>query len=244
LAERPDRSLIVHQQQADDPLKYKDFAVMTDRWRLVRTGRWQDPRNELFDMSSDPEQRHDVVDQHPDVAERLLQDYERWWHDVSTRFDEYCEIVIGSEYESPTVLTAHSWHGEAGIFNQWHVRPGDRDNGFWAVTVEEEGIYDFELRRWPVEVDAPIRGNLPGRSGVPFVDDLLPGKPIPVTEGRIRVGEVTEVRQVGAEDRSVDFRLSLHAGPTRIQTWFTDDRGESLGAYYVYVKKSTNERTV
>ena len=52
----PARTLFVHQQQIDHPKKYKDFAAMTDRWRLVHTGVWRTPRYELFDHKRDPEQ--------------------------------------------------------------------------------------------------------------------------------------------------------------------------------------------
>ncbi len=137
-------------------------------------------------------------------------------------------------------MTAHSWHGEAGIYNQWHVRPGVRDNGFWAVTIEADGIYDFELRRWPAEVDAPIRAPLPGRSGVPFVDDFLPGEAIPIVEARIQVGDTTQIKPVADEASAISFRLPLRSGPTRVQTWFTDEQGDTLGAYYVYVKADLN----
>ena len=56
----PDRTLVVHNMQLVEPKKYKDFAVMTSRWRLVGTQRWQQPEPELFDLESDPGQLTDV----------------------------------------------------------------------------------------------------------------------------------------------------------------------------------------
>lgn len=147
------------------------------------------------------------------------------------------EVTVADE-ENPTTLTAHSWHGEKGIFNQGgHVRPAVRDNGFWTVYVSADGDYEFELRRWPVEADTPICSGLPGRTGVPFVDDLVPGEALTIKAAKLQVGDVVKEKVVSGEDKGVAFRLSLKAGSTRVQTWFDDGGEESLGAYYVYVRK-------
>ena len=236
-SEWPERTLLVHNQQLDTPQKHKDFAVITDRWRLVQTTQWGPGRRELFDIQTDPGQEQDLSEQHPEVVPELLTAYDAWWDDVSQRFDEHCEIVVGGDEETPATLTAHSWHGEQGIYNQWHVRPGVVDNGWWAVEVARDGEYEFELRRWPVEADAPIRAGLPGRTEVPFVDDLLPGEPIPVIRARLQVGDIDDEQSVGEGDRAVVFRMCLRAGSTRVQTWLVDEDGTERGAYYVYVRR-------
>ena len=233
----PPRTLFVHQQQIDHPKKYKDFAAMTDRWRLVHTGTWREPQYELFDHKSDPEQRRDIAEHHPDIVQTLCETYENWWTDISRRFGEYSEIAIGSNRENPTTLTAHSWHGKEGIYNQWHVRQKARDNGFWAIDIEQEGEYEFELRRWPIEIDTPICAALPGRTGVSYVDDLLPGEALTIKTAKLQVGDIVQQKAVGEEDKSIAFQLSLKKGSTRVQTWFDDDIDAPPGAYYVYVKR-------
>ena len=70
----PERTLFVHHQgrfgqkiQDDRPIKYKDFAVMTNRWRLVG--------KELYEIQADPGQRNDVAAEAPGngrPAERRL----------------------------------------------------------------------------------------------------------------------------------------------------------------------------
>jgi len=40
-----------------------------------------------------------------------------------------------------------------------------------------------------------------------------------------------------AEFDQTKFRAKLKAGKTRLQTWFTNDKDESRGAYYAYVKR-------
>src|SRR5690606_21935136 len=59
-----DRTLVVDSQRIDFPEKWRKFAVMTQRWRLVNG-------NELFDMQNDPGQKDDVADRHPDVVAQL-----------------------------------------------------------------------------------------------------------------------------------------------------------------------------
>ena len=233
----PARTLFVHQQQIDHPKKYKDFAAMTDRWRLVHTGVWREPQHELFDHTRDPEQRRDIAEHHPDIVQNLREAYETWWTDISQKFGEYSEIAIGSNRENPTTLTAHSWHGKEGIYNQWHVRQKERDNGFWAIDIEQDGEYEFELRRWPVEADTPICAALPGRTGVPYVDDLLPGEALAIKTAKLQVGDIVQQKAVSEEDKCIAFQLSLKAGSTRVQTWFDDGIDAPPGAYYVYVKR-------
>ena len=230
----PPRTLFVHQQQIDHPKKYKDFAAMTDRWRLVHAGTWRDPQYELFDHKRDPEQKHDIAEHHPDIVQTLREAYETWWTDISRQFGEYSEIPIGSNRENPTTLTAHSWQG---IYNQWHVRQKARDNGFWAIDIEQEGEYEFELRRWPIEIDTPICAALPGRTGVPYVDDLLPGEALAIKTAKLQVGDIVQQKAVDESDTCVVFHLSLKKGSTRVQTYFDDGIDAPPGAYYVYVKR-------
>jgi hypothetical protein len=110
----------------------------------------------------------------------------------------------------------------------WHqgsVRNGMQANGFWAVEIARNGTYEFALRRWPVEVDKPINAAIPG------------GKAIAVTNARLKIADVDATKPIPQDAHAVTFRVQLKAGKTRLQTWFTDDKGASRGAYYVYVKR-------
>ncbi|MBN2316206.1 MAG: arylsulfatase, partial [Sedimentisphaerales bacterium] len=100
----PDRTLVTDSQRIEHPEKWRKSAVMTDRWRLING-------KELYDMKVDPGQKKDIADAHPQVVEKLRKAYEDWWADVSERFDEYCEIIIGSDKQNPTRLMSHDWHG-------------------------------------------------------------------------------------------------------------------------------------
>jgi arylsulfatase A-like enzyme len=218
----PDRTLVTDSQRIEDPEKWRKSAVMTDRWRLVNG-------KELYDINADPGQEEDLAEENSGVVTRLRKAYDDWWSDTSKRFGEYCEIIIGSDNENPSVLTCHDWHSIEGVrqahSNQAGVRDGEQNSGFWAVEIARDGEYEFSLRRWPAEVDAPINAAIPG------------GKAINATRARLKIAHVDSTVQVRAGARAVTFKVRLKAGKTRLQTWFTNDRGDSWGAYYLYVKR-------
>jgi arylsulfatase A-like enzyme len=199
----PDRTLLVHSQRIEHPVKWRKSSVMTEQWRLI----------------------NDVADARAKVVEKLRQSYEKWWADLSRCFDDYCEIVIGSDKQNPTRLMSHDWHGRNPAWSQGAVRSGSKANGFWAVEVERDGTYEFALRRWPVEVNKPINAAIGG------------GKAISATRARIKIADVDQSRPIGPDATEVRFRVKLKAGRTRLETWFTDDKGTSRGAYYAYVKR-------
>jgi arylsulfatase A-like enzyme len=225
----PDRTLIMDHQRLEEPVKWRKSATMTDRWRLI-SGR------ELYDIQLDPEQRNDLAEKFPDVVAKLRAEYEKWWTSVSERFDEYCEIVIGSKKE-PVLLTCHDWHGPIIPWNQIEIRRGMKGNGFWAVRIARAGEYEFELRRWPAEADAPIAGSVPAGGHIPGGKPFPAGTVLEITKARLKIANVDITKTLQAGAKAVKFRAKLKAGSTRIQSWFIDNKGKSRGAYYVYVKR-------
>jgi arylsulfatase A-like enzyme len=214
----PDRTLFVHSQRIEHPEKWRQSAVMTERWRLING-------KELYDIEVDPGQKNDIADKHPEVVQRLRQCYDDWWADISERFDEYCQIIIGSDQENPSRLMSHDWHSPNPAWSQGAVRSGSEANGFWAVEVAREGTYEFALRRWPVEVDEPINAAIPG------------GKAISAGQARLKIADVDVTMPVSKDARAAVFQVKLKPGKTCLQTWFMDEAGASRGAYYVYVKR-------
>ncbi|MBN2329786.1 MAG: arylsulfatase [Candidatus Omnitrophica bacterium] len=226
----PNRVLVTDSQRVDHPVKWRKSAVMTDRWRLVN-------RDELYDMTSDPGQKNDAAAQHPDVVAWLREEYEKWWERVSKDFDDYCEIIIGSDHENPTCIVSHDWHGESVPWNQQQIRSGMTGNGFWAVEIARDGKYEFQLRRWPIEEDMPINSSIPASSPVPGGFQYPAGKEIRVTQARLKIADLDITIPVKRYDKAAIFIMELKAGKTFLQTWFSDDENQSRGAYYVYAKR-------
>jgi arylsulfatase A-like enzyme len=76
-ADWPDRELFIHVgrwDKGEDPndSKYKKCGIRTQRWRLVNN-------KELYDISNDPFEKINVIDQHPEVVEQLRKAYDQWW---------------------------------------------------------------------------------------------------------------------------------------------------------------------
>ena len=232
----PERTLITDSQRIEHPEKWRKSAVMTDRWRLVNG-------TELYDMRADPGQKNNIAGRSPTVVEELREAYEHWWADVSERFDEYCEIIIGSAKENPSRLTCHDWHSVGGVrqaqSSQGAVREGAQVSGFWALEVARDGMYEFALRRWPAEANEPINAAIPGGKAIKATKARLKIAPVSAFAESTGVGSraVDVSKPVSEDARAVTFRVRLKAGKTCLQTWFTDDKGASWGAYYVYVRR-------
>ena len=161
----PERTIVVHSQRVEQPDKWRQTTVMTQRWRLVG-------ENELYDMAADPGQRNNLADRFPEIVKKLKQDYDVWWQDVSQRFDEVCRISIGSEKENPVRLTCHDWHDQAAAY-QTEILKGRAFNGYWAVWIERPGRYEFRLCRWPDEANLSIRAAGPGDTAIAAVKARL-----------------------------------------------------------------------
>jgi len=218
------RVVVTDSQRVEYPVKWKQSATMTQRWRLVNGV-------ELYDILADPGQRHDVAAEQPDVVAELRKHYEAWWELVSPTFDNDCPIVIGSEREE--IITGHDWHGEACPWNQGMIRQGVECNGYWIVEIAADGDYAFELRRWPRQEDRAITGGITGE----ITDWYHGGNALPLNAARIRVAGQEREQTIPGGAKSVTFTIALKAGATRLQTWLTGAGGLSLGAYYVYARR-------
>jgi len=139
----PDRTLFFQWHRGDVPEIGRAFAARGPRYKLVQAagvapGKYT-PKQELFDLSNDPFEEKDVAGDHPDIVRDLRAKYEAWFADVkSTRSFAGPRIHIGSEKESPTVLTRQDWRGaKAG----WTPT----SEGHWDVFVERPGKYRVTL---------------------------------------------------------------------------------------------------
>ena len=227
----PERIIITDTQREDDPVKWKQCAIMTDRWHLIRG-------EELYDMDNDPGQSTDVADQYPETVEKLRDTYEEWWEDISVDFEDYCEIIINTSAENPVCIRAHDWHS-AGLppWNQGHIRSGLAGNGYWVVDVAEAGTYEFALRRWPLETGLPLNGSLPPGEPVPGREPQPEGVSIQFINATIKAGSKEQTSGVDPDQQDVRFTFDLEPGEFRMQTWLEDTEGIIRGAYYIYVTR-------
>ena len=152
----PDRTLFIQSHRGNHPVRYHQFAVRSQRWKLLHAsgfGRESfvgQARFELYDMENDPLEEHDLAEECPDVVRLMLREYERWFQDIGyTRPDNYDppRIHIGTPHENPVVLTRQDWRHVKG-------RPWSADsNGYWLLYAATAGDYRVRLRFPETETD-------------------------------------------------------------------------------------------
>ena len=207
-------------------------VVLWKRWRLLED-------RELYNLEADPLQQSNVIDEHPDVVRKMRGELYRWWDEVGPNANVPQRVVIGSDHENPSRLTACEWL-DVFVDQQGQIRRGQQKSGYWLLDVAQDGEYEFELRRWPRDADIPLAEAMPDGSGT-----ALPIKSASIylnNYHHLSVGQKRPygfeglTKQVKSGDKSIVFSANLKKGPITLHTWF---RGEDLifSAYYVYVHR-------
>jgi len=233
-AEWQERTLFVHNQRVDFPIKGKEYQVLTERWRLINNygkeledmesfneGKsagevsyvTEQDNYELYDIVSDPGQKNDISGKHPDVVKSFNRKYEEWWDDVSRDFDKYNEIIVGTEHENPAMLYSHDAHRKGG-------------ERIWVINVEFGGNYEIKLYRWPEEANKGISETRNGQ------------KTVNIKQAHLKIGNVNASLKVNPDMKYAQFTLYLKAGTTCLQGWFTDNgNSRSYGTYSISMER-------
>lgn len=228
-----ERIVITNSQRTENPEPWRRTSLMQGKWRLVDS-------TELYNLETDPEQRENIASMHPEKMKQFKDAYDQWWQDLLPTYNDLPRIYVGHEKENPTKLYCHDWHTEGDSpWHQRHIRTGYRDNGYWAIHVDQPGTYSVKLRRWPEETqlalnaEAPIR---PAKEGT-SVSASKPGKSLPITKARLKVQHFNSEIKVDPTQEYAEFKVDLTEGEAELQTWFTLDNNETLGAYFVSLEK-------
>jgi arylsulfatase A-like enzyme len=235
----PDRTVVTDSQREDFLTKWKETAVMTQRWRLVNPTLNGDPAKlELYDMPKDPGQAVNVSSKYPEVVRSLVDQYDAWWSRVSANGGQYVRIALGSDQEKSSFLTSLDWHGDDGALKTWNqrqIRTAPIADGFWAVDVTQAGRYRFELRRWPREVDLPINATYTNTK--PNQRDKTPVVAIAAVSARLMIGDIDQKKEIHPTDKFAEFVVELPKGPAGLRTAFYEADLAERGAYYVYAER-------
>ncbi|KGL62300.1 sulfatase, S1-17 family [Polaribacter sp. Hel1_85] len=240
------RSVTINDMWTEMPQKYKKLSVrkdiwkgdiITNKWRLIRTNSESDW--ELYDVLVDELQQNDVIGNaaNNSIIADLKEEYELWWQLVDERSNEYTRIVLGSEQEPESELYAMDFHGTV-IWEQAAVKKGVSGSGFIAIEFEKKGTYNFDLRRWPKELE-----------GETTLTSAGSGVALKIASARIKIWNGDKVYVDTKKDANpnadgVRFTLkNLPKGPAFIQTWFYNSKGEMEGSvYYNYVNANQNSK--
>ena len=187
-------------------------VVMTEKWRLVNTGRAQ----ELYDIQSDPSQRNNIASQRPEIIKNLRTAYQSFWQRVSPGLKPVA-IDIGDLTENPSVLCSQDWRPETGNppWNFSSIKKIPKVTHPWLVNVLKAGKYRFTLRQWPKEADKAIVG----------------------VKARIKIAGLEKEALIKDGSKEIDFTLSLPSGITELWTYIYNQQGQVGGAYFTEVEK-------
>jgi len=189
-------------------------VAMTERWRLVNG-------EELYDIEADPGQERDLAEEHPEVVKCLreaLEDNQRKNDDIQRRH------IIGAK-QDPVEFTPEDWIKRGISYWQSGILNGEQGSAPILVEVVRAGNYRFELRRWPEETDAPIRGALP-----------TGGKRLDIVRASLHVRDFNKTIAVDEAMTAAVFEVELHAGPADIAACFWTKDDQKTGAYYLTVR--------
>ena len=230
------RVIITDSQRVVDPVKWKSCSTMMNKWRLI-------DGKQLYNIESDPGQKTDIADKHPEMHKRLREEYEKFWADVSPTFNQDVKIYLGDQRENPVNITCHDWISVLPPpWNQAQVRDAKKPEklvGFWNIDVRAAGKYRVKLSRWPAEsghaLSAEVAPSPPSPGGRTYRDRI--GKSIDIKGATLKVGEQVWSTEVDGSEQSADFEVDLAAGETKMSAEFQTGDGKAIGAFYVVAER-------
>ncbi|MEM9110285.1 MAG: sulfatase-like hydrolase/transferase [Planctomycetota bacterium] len=244
-----------YQNYLTRPEKWRRTVVMKDKWRLI-------DRQELYNIEQDPGQQRNLIQDYPDLVAELERAYNKIWADMEPGFDDPVDIVIGSDQQNPTTITAHDIVGDC-VWNHDQVLAGAKATGHWEVEVAQAGRYAFTLRRYPEEAQLPILGTIDVPQDLrtfryfqkryEFAVNNEQSRSLPITAAAIQIGSYQAQKAIPTDpvqpnaDYETDaeglvtgvlFEADLEPGRTKLKAWFIDADGKDLtSAYYVAVQR-------
>lgn len=229
------RVLYMDTQRMQNLIKYKTYTVMDDNWRLING-------KELYDMRNDKIQSTNVIQNHPEVAERLALGYEKWWQSfIDEGVDEkYSYIKVGTPHENPSRISAHDMlTGKFGhVWHQYGATKGSAASGRWKIEFVENGDYKISLRRFPRESGLNINTTFPEQTRIPELDRIMPASvKSDFKEAYIYVAGLAKSAKIKEGQNEVTFTSRIPAGKYDMEAQLIDVNNVVHPAYYVYIEK-------
>tara|TARA_Y100000588_G_scaffold103556_1_gene112856 strand:+ start:4835 stop:6694 length:1860 start_codon:yes stop_codon:yes gene_type:complete len=223
------RKLIVQFGSRFRPQKFFRSCVIFDHWRL-------NGKSELYDLSKDPGQEHDVSDKFPELTKALRDYYNEYWDSIEESNTFIESIVVGNDAEPFTDLTCNNWV-EVDFDNRNHVAGGESMGGVWQIEADKSGFYRVELARWPFFMKRALTTTGPSTTigGMPIEE----GVALPITSGSLSVDGSQAIQANAHKDNTrIVLEVELSVGRHTLQGWFHDASGKKIaGAFYSRVTK-------
>lgn len=207
------RTIVVQSQRIEEPAQWRNFCVMTERYRLVN-------QDKLYDINQDPGQIEELDGEHTPYIISLSFFYGQWWDDLTANLPDVA-YILGDDAANPTLLTTHDLHhdkpGHDGA--PWHQVHAERNNpaaGFFLVDIAQPGRYRFTLHRFP-----PEHGGAAGASSA-----------------TVTLGDQAATADADPEANAAVVELDLAtAEHTRLRARLTHPDGTDRPAFFVEVER-------
>ena len=150
---RPDRTLFFQWHRGNAPERYRAFAAQSQDWKLVQSlvagEQWNGKTAfQLYDITHDPLELHDLAAQEPDRVAKLKAQYDTWFNDVTGTRDyaKPSRIFLGANQENPVLLTRQDWRGSGASWSPNGI-------GHWEVNVVAATKYEIKLWFAPLKTN-------------------------------------------------------------------------------------------
>jgi len=231
----PNRILYMDTQRLQNLVKYKNYSVMDNNWRLING-------TELYDMKVDRSQKINVIEQHPEVVEKLAEGYEKWWQsfmdeDVDQR---YAYIKVGSKHENPCRISAHDMMtGKFGhVWHQYGAVSASQATGRWKIEFVNDGEYKISLCRFPRESGLAINQTFSAQEKKIELQQTMPASvKSDFAKAYIYVASLEKTANVEPGQKEVSFTAKIPAGKYDMEAQLIDIDGRIFPAYYVYIER-------
>jgi arylsulfatase A-like enzyme len=229
------RVLYVDTQRKQNLIKYKTYSVMDNNWRLING-------KELYDINADRSQTKNIIKQHPEVANRLEEGYEKWWQSIKSENpnERYGYIKVGSSKENPSRISAHDMFTgkHNGAWHQDGASKAVQASGRWKIEFVEDGEYAIYLRRFPRESKHAINATFPGQEKRIELHKTMAGSTKSDFEkAYLYVANIEKEQNITPGQAEVKFTGNIPAGKYDMEAQLIDKDGKVYPAYYVYIEK-------
>lgn len=229
------RILFMDTQRMLNLTKYKSYTVMDKDYRLV-------DGNKLNNVTNDLKQKFNVIEQHPEVADRLALGYEKWWQSLVDEGvnERYAYIKVGTPNENPSRIMSHDMlTGNLGhAWHQFGAITATPASGFWKIEFVEDGDYKISLRRFPRESGLKINATFPAEEKTRRIEQPAPASTKDdFTKAFLYVGKHKKTVNIEKDAEEVTFVLDISAGKYDMQAELIDELGRVHPSYYLYIEK-------
>ena len=125
------------------PEKYINMSIQNDNYKLVGNNDFDSKIEEfeLYDLVEDPNENNNIISKNIELAKSFKIEMDNSIEDLldSENIKNPPRIIVGSEFENPTVLNRNDASGERGIWAQNDIY------SYWKVNFKK-GTYNFKFK--------------------------------------------------------------------------------------------------